>query len=63
MKSFFTFGVATLGAFLLLAAGSANADCIPGFSADTLAECNKHCDGYTCVSSGGPYQCGYCDSS
>ncbi|KAH8770760.1 hypothetical protein F5883DRAFT_520565 [Diaporthe sp. PMI_573] len=58
MKSFITIAFVSLS--ILLANSGANADCIPGFSSPDMDECNSHCGTYVCVSSGGPYQCGYC---
>lgn len=59
MKSFITIAFVSLS--ILLANSGANADCIPGFTSTDMAECNSHCGTYVCVSSGGPYQCGYCN--
>lgn len=59
MKSFITIACVSLS--ILLANSGANADCIPGYTSTDMAECNSHCGTYVCVSSGGPYQCGYCN--
>lgn len=57
MKSFVALGLITLS---VLFASGANADCIPGYSSGSMDDCDSHCGDYVCVSSGGPYQCGYC---